>query len=270
MIKMFLSNGLTKHLLLSSAMVMAMLSGCSKDETVAVSKARIAYGPQVSIGNGTGRSWVQINDEGNPASIGFTLTATALDNLPTNPFPPTEYFMSLPADAKNTAYDHIGLDWGPMGHEPIGTYDLPHFDAHFYHIDTNTRATISPADSLKGTKMPAADNIPTGYIFPGPLTAAAIVPRMGVHFIDPTSHEHQPGGKKFDQTMIFGFWDGKMIFTEPMFTREYLLSKPNFSGTLPQPKAYPKSGVYYATRYSIRYNSATNDYTISLDGLTKR
>lgn len=268
MVKALLRKGATAGLAVSAVVVMSLISGCSKDEPIASSKARLAYGPQITIGNGTGRSWVQINDEGNPTSIGFTLSAAALDNLPTNPFPPTEYFMPLPADAKNTAYDHISLDWGPMGHEPAGTYDLPHFDAHFYHIDTNTRSSISPVDSLKGITMPPADNIPAGYIFPGPLTAAAIVPRMGVHFIDPLSHEHN--GKTFDQTMIFGFWDGKMIFTEPMFTRAYLLSKPNFSGTLAQPKAYPKTGVYYATKYSIRYNSATNDYSVSLDGLTKR
>lgn len=244
------------------------ISGCSEDDTVAVSKQRTAYGDPVNIGNGTGRSWVQINDEGNPASIGFTLTATALENLPTVAFPPTAYYLPLPADAKLTAYDHIGLDWGPMGHPPVGTYNVPHFDAHFYHIDTNARSLITQSDSLKGKKVPDADNMPTGYIFPEELTAAAIVPLMGVHYIDPNSHEHTGG--KFDQTMIFGFWDGQMIFTEPMLTREYLLTKPNFSGNLAQPKKYPKAGVYYATKYSIRYNSATNDYSVSLDGLTKR
>lgn len=248
--------------------VFGLLSGCSEEEVAPISKARTAYGTEISIGNGTGRSWAQLNDEGNPTSIGFTLTANALENLPTVAFPPTAYYLPLPADAQTTAYNHIGLDWGPMGHEPVGTYNVPHFDAHFYHIDTNMRNTILPNDSLKGKKVPDADNMPTGYIFPVPLTAAAIVPFMGVHYIDPTSHEHTGG--KFDQTMIFGFWDGQMIFTEPMLTREYLLTKPNFSGSLALPKTYPKTGVYYATKYSIRYNSATNDYSVSLDGLTKR
>lgn len=244
------------------------MSSCSDDDTVATSKAYTSYGEVVKVGDGTGKSWVQIGDDGNPKSIGFTLSEKAMDSLPKNPFPPTSYFLPLPSVAKSTGYDHISLDWNSLGHEPTGTYDLPHFDAHFYHIDTNARNLILPLDSLKGKKVPDADNMPAGYIFPGPLTAAAIVPKMGVHYIDPASHEHN--GSKFDQTMIFGFWDGQMIFTEPMITREYLLSKPNFSSNLAQPKKYPKTGVYYATKYSIRYEAGTKEYVVSLDGLTKR
>jgi hypothetical protein len=45
-----------------------------------------------------------------------------------------EFTLALPKEAAPTAYNHIGIDWNPQGHEPQGIYDKPHFDFHFYMI----------------------------------------------------------------------------------------------------------------------------------------
>src|SRR5262245_7749098 len=79
------------------------------------------------LGNGTIYSWLNLNEKGEPPAIGVTLTETALEGLPANPpsaqMPGMEYTLRLPKQASVTAFDHIGFDWNPKGHEPSGIYD---------------------------------------------------------------------------------------------------------------------------------------------------
>lgn len=248
-------------LLLASLAVLAVFAGCS--DTASPTKAGTFNGPSVTVGNGTANSWVTLDADGNPTSVGVTVTAAGLDNLPSAE---TAYVLAMPAQASATAYNHIGFDWNPHGHEPPGIYDTAHFDVHFYHISSTERDAISPADSVSGAAQPAADAIPAGYITPG-----GIVPGMGIHWIDPTSPELSPTNPMpFDKTLIYGFWAGKLIFTEPMITVAYLKTKPNVTVDLKLPTTYPKTGVYYATKYSVKYDSSKDAYVISLDGLVKR
>jgi hypothetical protein len=179
--------------------------------------------------------------------------------------PSHEYIFTFPQEAAATAYNHLSLDWNPLGHPPMEIYDMPHFDLHFYMISQSERDAITPADTVKGGKSPGADYIPAGYFTPPVLE---IVPRMGVHYLDPLSHEFH--GHGFDKTFIYGFWDGSMIFAEPMITLAYLQSKPSFTEALKLPAKYPKSGLYYATKYSIKHDAAKKEYTIALEGMTKR
>lgn len=237
--------------------------GCEDDTTEPTSLAKTIMGDTADVGNGKAMSWLKLDDAGKPTSVGITLTETALDNLPTNPFPPTEFVLTMPAEASVTAYNHIGLDWNSQGHEPTGVYTLPHFDVHFYHITPAERAMIVPGDSITAYIQPGADYIAKDYILP-----PGIVPGMGFHAVDSTAHELH--GHTFDKTFIYGYYKGNMIFGEPMITRAYLLTKPDFSEALKVPAKYPVTGKYYATKYSIKYDAAKKEYIISLDGLTMR
>jgi len=237
--------------------------GCGDDTTEPTSLAKTITGDTKTVGNGTATAWMKLGDDGKPTSVGVTLTAAAFDSLPTAPFPPAEYNLMLPAEASATAYNHVGLDWNSQGHEPTGVYTLPHFDVHYYQITQAERAAITPADSLTGYIQPGADYIAKDYTLP-----PGIVPGMGFHAVDTTSHELH--GTTFDKTMIYGYFKGNMIFTEPMITRAYLLSNPDFTGNLKLPNKYPVAGKYYATKYSIKYDASKKEYTISLDGLTLR
>jgi hypothetical protein len=40
----------------------------------------------------------------------------------------------LPKEAYNTAFNHIVMSWNPIGHQPEGVYDVPHFDVAFSTI----------------------------------------------------------------------------------------------------------------------------------------
>ena len=73
---------------------------------------------------------------------------------------------------------------------------------------------------------------------------------MGVHWADPTSPELSGKGK-FSETLIFGSFDGKMTFVEPMVTYDFLKSSPNLSKNVPTPTKFVKAG-YFPMKYSIK------------------
>ncbi len=251
--------------LLLAGFALSVMVGCSDSTTTTPSKAATVLGDSVVLGKGKAISWMKTDDLGNPTSIGVTLTDSALTGLPTDTTVFHGYTIKLPADAiARTAYDHIGLDWNPIGHEPSFIYGAPHFDFHFYQMTSAEQmAIVPPGDSALADKMPPANQMPPDYT-----STHGLVPFMGVHWGDTTSAEFR--GQPFTKTMIYGFYNGKMVFTEPMITKAYLETKPNVTENLKLPTAYAKTGVYYATKYTVKYDAAAKSWTISLDGLTMR
>jgi hypothetical protein len=214
-----------------------------------------------AVGNGVAQPFVTLDDSARPAALGVRLTEAALQNLPANP---AEYVLQLPPQAAGTGFTHLSLDWNPAGHPPPGIYDKAHFDVHFYLITETDRDAITGvgSDIDRAKTPPAPDAIPTDYV-PTP----DVVPRQGVHWIDPTGPEYN--GQPFTVTYIYGFYAGSMVFGEPMVTRDFLLTRPNFSAPVKQPRVYPKPG-FYPTRYGVRYNPLEKEYRITLEGLTQR
>ena len=94
----------------------------------------------------------------------MNFTESALEGLPEGMV--VEYTLALPEEAASTAYNHIGIDWNPRGHEPKGIYDKPHFDFHFYMISSEERdkITASGEDCKNLSKKPASGYIPEGYV----------------------------------------------------------------------------------------------------------
>lgn len=228
------------------------------------------YGPAQALGNGSVRSYVTL-DDGEPTAIGLTFSEAALTNLPAgNEHGTHEVVLALPAETAVAPYNHISFDWNPQGHEPPGVYDRPHFDIHFYMISEAERDAITPTDpdfEAKSNKQPAAQYVPAGYVqTPGG------IPRMGAHWVDPTSPEFTEDG--FSRTFIYGFWDGHMAFLEPMITKAFIESvkasqDQTVSFPIPQPPAVEKPG-YYPAQYSVRYDARAKTYTIALEGLKRR
>jgi hypothetical protein len=88
---------------------------------------------------------------------------------------------------------------------------------------------------------------------------------MGVHWIDPSSHEFH--GHDFTASLLYGSYNGEVNFIEPMITRAYLETRPDFTAELKQPALFAKSG-YYPTSYSVRFDPDKHEYIVSLDGLS--
>ena len=151
------------------------------------------------------------------------------------------------------------------------------FDFHFYWISLQERNSILPSDPAFATKarsVPTGDYVPPFYVVPGD-PADVAVPQMGVHWSDVRSPElqgilgHPDQYQPFTKTFIYGSWNGRFTFYEPMVTVEYLKSNPDFSRAIPVPAQYPEAG-YFPTSYKVTYDAQAKEYRVALTGLTWR
>jgi hypothetical protein len=143
----------------------------------------------------------------------------------------------LPMPARNaTAFQFVELDWNPKGHG--APYLEPHFDFHFYTTSQAERDAILPSDpqyAVKAAHAPPAAEVPQFYASPAALLGippvVTAVPQMGMHWVDVRSPElqgmlgHPEAYRPFTKTFIYGAWDGRMTFMEPMITRAYIMAK---------------------------------------------
>jgi hypothetical protein len=244
----------------------------NSSKAVAASSAivgtRTIVGETKPLGDGQVRSWVKLDQNGNPTAIGLTFNEEALSGLPKEPpagMEGTELSLNLPAEAKATAFKHIMLNYNPHGHPPEKIFDVPHFDFHFYTITEEERAriTVQGEDVARSNKQPAAEFVPEGYVS----VPNSAIPRMGAHWINPLSGEFH--GQPFTRSFLYGSYNGHLIFGEPMITKAFLETKPNVTELIKLPAKYERS-AYYPTKYSVRYDPATKEYTIALEGMTPR
>lgn len=251
-------------LLLAAAV--AILYGCAATRHEA--RAGTYDGAPATVGGGQAWSFVTLDEEGKPTAIGVKMSDGVLTNLPkSHPYdtPGVEYRVDLPKEAAATGYDHITVNWNPMGHIPPGVYDSPHFDFHFYLIPPAERykITLEGEDRARAEKQPLAEFMPEGYRLP----QGTAEPRMGAHAIEPASPEFH--NQPFTKTFIYGFYDGRMIFLEPMVSAAFLQTKPSVTDTLKLPQRYQLHG-YYPTRYHVGYDAANREYVVALEGLVYR
>jgi hypothetical protein len=231
------------------------------------------YGPATPLGDGTVRTVLTRESDGQPLSIGVLLSDGALNNLPAE-MPPAgpahETVLALPRQARDLPFDHVSVDWNPMGHEPEGLYALPHFDVHFYMMTEAERNTIDPTAGdfeVKAGRQPDGAFLPANHVL-----APGAVPRMGAHWVDLAAPEMN--GQPFSTTFIYGTWDGNVTFLEPMITKGFVESVREMEGqmfekAIPQPEQVQVTG-YYPTLYSIQYDDLKNSYALILGGLTLR
>lgn len=256
-----------------TALSLVIAAACS-DTASPGSTDRTIDGAARSLGQGTARTWVTLNAQGTPTALGISLSEQALSGLPSTPMPgmpsAVMVILPLPAEAKATGFDHVAVDWNPNGHDPVQIYGAPHFDFHFYTVSDAAQQAILPSDPqfvTKAANFPAAAFIPVGYVPPPGVPAASTVPVMGLHWTDVASPELN--GKPFTSTFIFGSYDGRFIFIEPMITKAYLESHPTLTVAVPQPSRWATPG-YYPMNYSVSYDAASKEYRIVLASLTKR
>jgi Domain of unknown function (DUF5602) len=215
-----------------------------------------------SLGNGTVRTYVELDDHNNLTEIGVILSDSALTNLPDHT---SEYVLQLPPQAATAAITHIGLNWQSHGHAPSQIYSPPHFDLHAYIITSAERDAITAVGANLETvyAAPLSELIPTGYV----MAPNSAEPGQGAHWVDPTADEFHGTPHGFDHTLIYGYYNGEMSFVEPMVTLEFLKSQQEFEGAIAVPARYARPGAY-PTAYSITYNEVTGEHIIALTNFT--
>jgi hypothetical protein len=258
------------------------------------------YGERTQLGNGTVTAYSQ-REGSRPVSIGMIMTDGVLDGLPQDPpndgkwcfdkdgngtvDPATEctggYENQLEFAAAfkrnaDTPFTYILANWNPHGHIPVGVYNVPHFDVHFYTGTDAERTAIRPGpcpalvncdDYELGKRLPAAK-----YLAPDFIDVDAVEPAMGNHLVDPTGPEFN--GQPFTHTWIYGVWDTKITFFEPMVTHEWFAGLR--AGTTPDgcfdfklPTNWQESG-WFPTKYCLRHRDNRSDLTISLENFVHR
>lgn len=232
--------------------------------------AQVVYGPSVALGEGTARTYLVVGDDGAPLELGVEIDEAAMSTLPENADVPMEEAvvardLALP-EGTPAPYVFAGLDWNPKGHPPEGVYDRPHFDFHFFMIDEAERAAIDPSDpdwDAKATRPLPEEQTPPGYVLP-PDTA---VPQMGSHWVDPASPEFN--GETFTRTVLYGSWDGRMIFVEPMITRAYLEAATDETHPIAVPASVAEPG-WYPSAYRVTHDAEANAYRVSIVDFTEK
>jgi hypothetical protein len=228
-------------------------------------QAETFEGPAVKIGDGEAKAIVRTGANGEASAISIVFTPGMLEGLPAadHSHPDVPFTLRMPTSGPKTPVNHVVINWNAHGHQPARIYDVPHFDFHFYLVDEEHQRKISFTDDKASgdpSQQPPAELLPAGYKVP-PGTA---VSNMGVHAINVTGPEFQ--GKPFTTTFIYGYYDKKLTFVEPMVTVDYLRSRPSFREQIPTPQKYTFEGRYPAA-YSIRYDAGADRYEISLEEL---
>jgi hypothetical protein len=238
---------------LGAMIVATSFISCKKD-----SAAATYYGDETKVGDGTIQTFVTLNSNKQPESIGYKFTESMLDGLPDADGMENMFHLTFPPQAGSTGFDHGEVDWNPYGHDPVQIYGYPHFDFHFYIVGMDQLSQIIPGPDTVAVEP---QYIPKDYV-----TGVMAVPNMGVHWADTLSSEYQ--GQKFTKTLIYGFYHGKMLFVEPMITKEFLETHPDITMDVKQPSAFQNPG-YYPTKWSIHYDSGKKEFTVALEGLEK-
>lgn len=241
--------------------VFSLAVGISLISSMALADVTL-WGRRVAVGEGTVRTYAKVDCNEKPLALGIALSGSALQGLPSEKHE-YDYLLPMPEGLHLPPYEHVMINWNPHGHDPVEIYGASHFDFHFYTISNRDRKKITcmDQDETKCMKVPSSEYLPPFYA-PTP----AGVPQMGWHWFDTRSPEFN--GHPFTSTLIYGFYNAKIAFIEPMITRDFLLQHPSFSAEIPLPQKVNKTG-YYPRRYTMKYDSARDLVMIELKHFKK-
>lgn len=234
-----------------------LLFSCKKDKE----KEKDYKSAEVQLHDGKVWSNLHVDKDGVPQQFSIVMTNSVLSSVPVGGEGEDHEDLFVPVHSKVsglTPFKSIMLNWNRNGHEPAGVYTVPHFDLHFYM--TSEDEIMGYTDMTKiDQNLPAADYIPAHHV-PGPG-----VPMMGKHWIDVTSPELN--GQPFTQTFIYGSYDSKVVFYEPMITLAFLQQTTSFERPIPQPAKFGIAG-YYPTKERVSKHDGVTE--VILDGFVKR
>lgn len=254
-----------KKFLIITIAIIHFTTSCTKDK--GKNEAGIFKGPEVQMHHGKAWTWVQLSSEGKPERIAISIDNDALNSVPPGSghnngghTHDDNAVLLFHEKANGIAFKHVWLNWNPEGHPPVNIYTKPHFDIHYYMSTAAERETY--VDPVKLNADPAEGYLPPMHVGADP------VPTMGKHWVDITSPELNPNNPQpFTQTFIYGSYDSKVVFFEPMITLDFLKTTANFERPIPQSAKVQKSG-YYPTK--MRVQKQGNAVSIILEDLVYR
>ena len=160
----------------------------------------------------------------------------------------------------------LTMFWEAEGHPP-GAFLTPHFDFHFYTVAPAAIAAIDCKDERKPAALPAAFGLPDILLPPDmahmagvPTLVGLCVPKMGMHAILTTEIERQDA---FNGTMVIGYYQGRVIFLEPMVSKLTLMKQASFDLPLP---TVPGLVGPHPTVFHAQFDAAQQAYRFVFSG----
>ncbi|CAM3500270.1 hypothetical protein POKO110462_05890 [Pontibacter korlensis] len=245
-----------KLILTTFSFCLLLFAGCNPDDDE-FNLTSVRYGERVSLGQGYAQSYVEMTGT-RLTGLGIAVSESAMNSLPDEM---QVLILPLPELTPNMPTKLVMVDYYPAGHEPDGIYDVPHFDFHFYTITNQERMAILPENEEELNNFPDPAFLPEDYV------QAGAVPFMGMHWVDSTSPELN--GEPFTHTYIYGSYNGRIIFQEPMVATSFFTEGVDVTAPIKQPQRWDPSGLY-PTSYSVYHDTRNDLYKIELNEFRQR
>ena len=240
-----------KKFLILAVAASSFIFACDKDKN----KDKEYKSDEVTLHGGKVWTSAKVDKDGKPLSVSILVNDAALSSVPvgqpSDHMSPQNNILIPISEKSGTPFRFAMVNWNSSGHEPDNVYTVPHFDFHFY--TSNQADVMNYMDDAKLNAEPAAGYIPANHISgPG-------VPMMGKHFIDANTPELH--GQQFTQTFLYGSYDSKVVFMEPMITLAFLKNTTTFERSIPQPTKFQQAG-FYPTKMKVSRHDGVTEITL--------
>lgn len=211
-----------------------------------------------STGAGAGAPWTppvvtsfaRLGAHDEILGVGVVVPVKSFEDLPAfDPAFENELGLEMPASVRDKTFIQLlRINWFQSGHGPA-PYDQPHFDLHFFRGAAHDIDKITCVDTAP---------FPPSILVPGYETPSTCVPKMGYHAwptADVTSGE-------FTASIILGYADQKMVFVEPMVSRDVFLARKTFERAIPAPASTGGDPTLFPTRLTATYEPSDDTYSL--------
>jgi hypothetical protein len=198
-------------------------------------------------------TFAHLGDQGEILGVGAIVPVKSFEDVPDfDPAFQGTIGIEMPASVRDKTFIQLlRINWLSGGHGP-SPYGKPHFDLHFYR---GTKEEVDAINCFDTSPFPA-EILASGYETPTTCVAG-----MGYHAW-PTA---DIVGNTFTASIILGYAAQKMVFIEPMVTRELFLARKSFALNIARPASTGGAKTLYPSHLTATYAAATDAYTFELD-----
>jgi hypothetical protein len=177
----------------------------------------------------------------------------SFENIPAlDPAFRTDLGVEMPANVRDKTFIQLlRINWLAGGHGPA-PYAAPHFDLHFYR---GTKDEVDGINCMDSTPFPS-DVLAAGYETP-----STCVPGMGFHAWPSADIQ----SNTFSASIILGYAAQKMVFVEPMVTRERFLARKSFELDVARPQSLGGPQTLFPAHLTATYAADTDAYSFEFN-----
>ncbi len=210
-------------------------------------------GGSTNPGGGAVTSFSHVTSAGEILGVGVVVPVKSFEDVPAfDPAFKGTVGIEMPADVRDKTFIQLlRINWLSGGHGPT-PYGEPHFDLHFYR---GTREDIDFITCWDTSPFPP-EILASGYETPSTCVSA-----MGYHAWPSADIE----SKTFTASIILGYAAQKLVFIEPMVTRERFLARKSFELTIPRPASLGGARTLFPSHLTATYDATADAYSFEFD-----